>query len=203
MEIIAPTTPVETIQLHNTPRRNNVSHAGRSVGRVAESSGFTDVSNDGADLIRRLCEAVRCHECHQKGCRKSAGKVADKDQTPISQNSCDRDAWPIVEPGQRTEYEHTRQQIKAQEDQHGKSDGEQKRANHRLAGVHVDRDREPGRQCQNRAGHVGAHDRVSCRHEDLGLTGVNHLGDEFRRNEIRHGGALLLVGCSFSTAFEQ
>ena len=79
----------------------------------------------------------------------------------------------IVTPGRLSskasgaEDEHARQQIEAQQDQHGKSDRKQKRANQRLAGVHVDRDGEPGRQCEDRAGHIGAHERVSCRHEDF------------------------------------
>ena len=70
--------------------------------------------------------------------------------------------------------------------QHAESDREQNRADDRLTGVHVDRDREPRGQGQNGAGHVGADDRVSGRHEDFRFAGVDHLGDEFRRDEIRH-----------------
>ena len=104
----------------------------------------------------------------------------------------------IVTPGRLSsqasgaEDEHARQQIEAQQDQHGKSDRKQQRADERLAGVDVDRDGEPGRQCENRAGHVGADERVSGRHEDFGFASVDHLGDEFRRDEIGHGRALLL-----------
>ena len=49
-------------------------HAGCAVGCIAERPGFADVSDDGADLVRRLREAERRHECHQKGRRESAGK---------------------------------------------------------------------------------------------------------------------------------
>ena len=42
------------------------------------------------------------------------------------------------------------------------------------------------RQRQDGAGHVGADHRVPGRHEDLGFTGVDHLGDEFCGREIGH-----------------
>jgi hypothetical protein len=48
-----------------------------------------------------------------------------------------------------------------------------------LAGVHSDRDREPGRQCENAAGHIGANNRISGRHEDFRFAGVDHVGHEF------------------------
>ena len=43
----------------------------------------------------------------------------------------------------------------------------QQRADQRLAGIDVDRHCEPGRQRQNRAGHIGADDRIARRHEDF------------------------------------
>ena len=45
VEIIAPTTPVETIQLHSMPRTNSVSHAGGAVRRVAERARLADAGD--------------------------------------------------------------------------------------------------------------------------------------------------------------
>ena len=59
VEIIAPTTPVETIQLHSMPRTNSVSHAGRAVRGVADGAGLADVADRLADLVGRRREADR------------------------------------------------------------------------------------------------------------------------------------------------
>ena len=138
----------------------------------------------GADLVGILREAERRHERHHEGDRERAGEVADEDETPVSQNAGERHARPLVDQRERREHEHAGQQIEAQQIQHGKSDGKQQRSDDRLAGVHVDRDGEPGRQREDRAGHIGADHRVPGRHEDFGFSGIHHLGDEFRRHEI-------------------
>ena len=48
------------------------------------------------------------------------------------------------------------------------------------------RDRKRRGEREDRAGHVGADDRIARRHEDFGFSGVDHLGHEFRRHEIGH-----------------
>ena len=71
------------------------------------------------------------------------GEIADEHKAPISQNAAQRDAGALVDQRERRQDEHARQQIEAQQIQHGKSDRKQQRSDERLARLHVDRDGKP------------------------------------------------------------
>ena len=161
-------------------------HAGRAVRRIAERPPLADIADHRADLVGILRKAEGGDERHQERHRQRAGEVADEHQAPIAQHAANRDAGTLIEPRQRRQHEYAGEQIEAEQIQHGEADREQQCADQRLAGIDVDRDREPRGERQNGAGHIGANHRVARRHEDLGLASVDHLGDEFRRREVGH-----------------
>lgn len=161
-------------------------HAGRTVRGVAEGPPLADIPDHGTDLVGSLREAERRDEGHHERDCQRAGEIADEDKTPVAQNAAKRDAGALVDPGQRCKHEHAGEEIEAQQIEHAEADREQDRAGQRLARIDVDRDREPRRQRQDSARHVGPDDRVARRHEDLRFARIHHLGDEFRRYEIGH-----------------
>jgi hypothetical protein len=56
-----------------------------------------------------------------------------------------------------------------------------------------DGNREHRSQGQNRAGHESPDQGVAGGHEDFRLTRVDHLGDEFRRNQVGHFSILFVL----------
>ena len=61
-----------------------------------------------------------------KGHRQRAGKVTQKDQTPVSQHLIHRASRPFVDHRQRNKGKNTGQQIELHQVQHDKTDREQK-----------------------------------------------------------------------------
>ncbi|MGY3360690.1 hypothetical protein ACVWZK_007353 [Bradyrhizobium sp. GM0.4] len=169
---------------------------------VAQRSAFADIADRGADLVGVLREAEGRDESHHEGHGEGAGEVADEDEAPVAQDATDGDAGAFVDQGERGEHEHAGQEVEAQQIQHDEADREQQRADQRLPRVHVDRDGEPCRERQDGAGHVGADDGIPGGHEDFGLARIHHLGDEFRRREIRHRWFLLLPKKEISPSCE-
>ena len=135
-----------------------------------------------ADLVGVLGEAEGRHERHHEGHREGAGEVADKYQAPVSQNTA------IVTPGRlsiNASGASTNTPVRRSNPSKYNMEnptGKQQRSDDRLAGVHIDRDGEPGRECEDGAGHIGPDHGIPGGHEDFGFSGIHHLGDEFRRH---------------------
>ena len=96
VDIIAATTPVDTIQLHITARTKS-EHAGGAVGRVAHRTTFADV----ADLRRYAGgpEKPLVKMMAMNTATVSASEVAGEHQPPVAQHSA-----PQVAPARFVEH---------------------------------------------------------------------------------------------------
>ena len=90
---MAPTTPVDTIQLHSTPRMNSVSMPAAPCASVADGTAFADGTDLLPDGVGRLGKTEGKDDRHHHGNGQRAAEVADEDQPQL------RSTPPNVTPG--------------------------------------------------------------------------------------------------------
>src|SRR5690606_36845648 len=112
VEIMAPTTPGDTIQLHSMPRRKMVAQPAAPYW-ASQGAVLTDMGDALAHLTGLDGEAVGEDEGHHYRHGQLTGKVAEKHPAPVAQDARYGHPGASIQQRQRGQHEHPGQQVEA------------------------------------------------------------------------------------------
>ena len=124
VEIIAPTTPIDTIAVTQHAAYKNGKPPEYTVFFITQCSGFTDAGYFFSHWTTINLVTVGQDKRCKKRDGQSTGKVTEKNQPPVSQQTIHITSGSLIDKRQRHECEYTGQQVKLHQVQHNETDRE-------------------------------------------------------------------------------